>query len=269
MKYSLLPLCLLALVSWMSFAAAPVSAPAPLKVLMITGGCCHDYENQKLILAEGLSSRANVEFTVIHEEGPEGKKDKTHRISIYEKDGWAKGYDVILHNECFGAVTDVAFVERIAKAHHDGVPAVMLHCSAHSYRAAQTDEWRKCIGQTSMSHEKNRDLHVKNIKPEHPVMKGFPMEWLDPKDELYKNEKLWEHFVPLAQAYGEDTKKDHCLVWVNTYGKARVFGTTMGHNNETMSDPVFLDLVARGLLWACDQLTADGKPAPGYASRQK
>jgi type 1 glutamine amidotransferase len=176
---------------------------------------------------------------------------------------------VILHNECFGAVTDVAFVERIAKAHHDGVPAVMLHCSAHSYRAAQTDEWRKCIGQTSMSHEKNRDLHVKNIKPEHPVMKGFPMEWLDPKDELYKNEKLWEHFVPLAQAYGEDTKKDHCLVWVNTYGKARVFGTTMGHNNETMSDPVFLDLVARGLLWACDQLTAEGKPAPGYASRQK
>ncbi len=268
MKYTLLPLCLLALVSWMSFAADSV-APPPLKVLMITGGCCHDYENQKMILAEGLSSRANVEFTVIHEEGPEGKKDKMHKISVYEKADWAKGYDVILHNECFGGVTDVAFVERIAKAHHDGVPAVMLHCSTHSYRAAQTDEWRKCIGQTSMSHEKNRDLHVKNIKPEHPVMKGFPMEWLDPKDELYKNEKLWENFVPLAQAYGEDTKKDHCLVWVNTYGKARVFGTTMGHNNETMSHEVFLDLVARGLLWACDKLTDEGKPVAGYAARQK
>lgn len=30
------------------------------------------------------------------------------------------------------------------------------------------------------------------------------------------NKKLWENFVPLAQAYGEDTKMDHCLVWVNT-----------------------------------------------------
>jgi type 1 glutamine amidotransferase len=100
-------------------------------------------------------------------------------------------------------------------------------------------------------------------------MKGFPAEWLDAKDELYKNEKLWENFVPLAKAYGEDTKKDHALVWVNTYGKAKVFGTTMGHNNSTMEAPVFLDLVARGLLWACDKLDAEGKPVAGYEARQK
>ncbi len=171
----------------------------PLKVLMVTGGCCHDYEQQKLILAEGISARANVEFTIVHEEGPEGKKDKTHKISIYEKADWAKGYDVVLHNECFGAVDDVAFVERIAKAHFDGVPAVMLHCSAHSYRAAKTDEWRKCVGQKSMSHEKNRDLRVKNLKPEHPVMKGFPMEWLDKADELYKNEVLYRELRPARE----------------------------------------------------------------------
>jgi hypothetical protein len=40
----------------------------PLKVLMVCGGCCHDYENQKLILSEGISARANVEFTIVHEE---------------------------------------------------------------------------------------------------------------------------------------------------------------------------------------------------------
>lgn len=237
----------------------------PLKVLMVTGGCCHDYENQKRILSEGLSSRANVEFTIVHEGGD--KRD--HKVSIYTNSDWAKGYDVVLHNECFGAVEDVAFVEGIAKPHFDGVPAVMLHCSAHSYRTAKTDEWRKCVGQTSMSHEKNRDLNVKNLKPEHPVMKGFPMEWLDKKDELYKNDKLWENFVPLAQAYGEDTKKDHALIWVNTYGKGKVFGTTMGHANSTMEDPVFLDLVARGLLWACGKLDDNGKPLPGYEAKQK
>src|SRR3954466_4969668 len=98
------------------FALAFLLAPAlhaadakPLKVLMVTGGCCHDYENQKHILAEGISARANVEFTIVHEEGPEGKADKSHKISIYEKEDWANGYDVVLHNECFGAVTDVPF----------------------------------------------------------------------------------------------------------------------------------------------------------------
>lgn len=241
----------------------------PLKVLMVTGGCCHDYEHQKLILAEGISARANVEFTIVHEEGPKGKADKEHKVSIYSNQDWAKGYDVVLHNECFGAVTDVAFVEGIAKPHFNGVPAVMLHCSTHSYRAAATDEWRKCVGQKSMSHEKNRDLHVKNIAPDHPVMKGFPMEWLDKADELYKNEILYPNFVPLAKAFGEDTQKEHNLVWVNTYGQGKVFGTTMGHGNDTMSDPVFLDLVSRGLLWACGKLDDGGKPLPGYGAKQK
>jgi hypothetical protein len=31
-----------------------------------------------------------------------------------------------------------------------------------------------------------------------------------------------------------------------------------------MSDPVYLDLVTRGLLWACDKLDKDGKPKAGY-----
>jgi uncharacterized protein len=261
----------LGLAALLAFAAESdkPAAVKPLKVLMVTGGCCHDYEKQKLILAEGLSSRANVEFTIVHEEGPQGKADKTHRISIYENADWAKGYDLVLHNECFGGVMDNAFIERIAKPHHDGVPAVMLHCSTHSYRAATTDEWRKCLGQKSMSHEKNRDLLVKNTAPEHPVMKGFPMEWANPKDELYKNELLYENFVPLAKAFGEETKKEHHVIWVNTYGKGKVFGTTLGHNNSTMEDPVFLDLVSRGLLWACGKLGEDGKPLPGYGAVQK
>ncbi len=250
--------------------SAGVPKAKPLKILMVCGGCCHDYENQKRILAEGLSARANVEFTIVHEGPPPSAKEaRLHKISIYEKVDWAKGYDLVLHNECFGAIEDVAFVERIARPHKDGVPAVMLHCSAHSYRAAKTDEWRKVVGQKSMSHEKNRDLLVKNIAPEHPVMKGFPMEWLNPKDELYKNEELYPGFVPLAKAYGEDTKKDHHVIWVNTYGKGKVFGTTLGHNNSTMEAPEYLDLVARGLLWACGKLDENGKPVAGYGATQK
>ncbi|GDY19332.1 hypothetical protein LBMAG56_06770 [Verrucomicrobiota bacterium] len=236
----------------------------PIKALLVCGGCCHDYERQKKILTEGISQRANVEWTVVHDGGDK----RESMIPLYNSPDWAKGYDVALHNECFGAVTDVAFVERIAKAHYDGVPAVMLHCSTHSYRAAKTDEWRKLIGQTSMSHEKNRDLEVKVLKPEHPVMIGFPATWLDPKDELYKNEKIWPNTIPLAQAYGQDTKKDHMVIWVNTYGKAKVFGTTLGHGNATMQDPVYLDLVARGLLWACDKLEENGKAKSGYEGKK-
>ena len=70
---------LLSLLAFPSFAADT----KPLKVLMITGGCCHDYENQKHILAEGFSARANVEFTIVHEETEDGKKGKDIFVEGY------------------------------------------------------------------------------------------------------------------------------------------------------------------------------------------
>lgn len=43
-----------------------------------------------------------------------------------------------------------------------------------------------------------------------------------------------------------------------------MFSTTLGHINKTCEDPRFLDLVTRGLLWACDKLDANRKPKAGY-----
>jgi hypothetical protein len=62
----------------------------------------------------------------------------------------------------------------------------MLHCSIHSYRTATTDEWRKCLGISSYNHEALRTLQVTNIRPDHPIMRGFPRSWTAPADELYK-----------------------------------------------------------------------------------
>lgn len=236
-------------------------APKPLRALLVTGGCCHDYEQQKKIISEGISQRANVEWTIVHEGA-----DRADKVSIYANPAWAKGYDVIVHNECFGAVDDVDFVENIARPHLEGVPAVMLHCATHSYRAAKTDEWRKTVGQSSYSHEGRRDLTIKVVDAEHPVMRGFPQEWLNANDELYKNEKLWPNVIPLAKSYGVETKKDHVVIWLNKHGKGQVFATTLGHDNATMQNPVYLDLVARGLLWVCGKLDDAGKPLPGYGA---
>ena len=58
-------------------------------------------------------------------------------------------------------------------------------------------------------------------------------------------------------------------MWVNTYGAGKVFATTLGHGNDTMKSPVYLDLVTRGLLWACDKINEDGTPKAGYAAAGK
>src|SRR4051812_12470956 len=62
------------------FIATSSVSPAaePLRALLITGGCCHDYEAQKKILSEGISARANVTWTILHEGDAAGK---THEFS--------------------------------------------------------------------------------------------------------------------------------------------------------------------------------------------
>ena len=44
------------------------------------------------------------------------------------------------------------------------------------------------------------------------------------------------------------------VVWANSYGIGRVFATTLGHADTTVGHQVYLDLVTRGLLWACGKL---------------
>ena len=236
--------------------------PKPLRALYITGGCCHDYNNQKKIIPEGVSSRANVEWTVVQE----GGTSVDHRISLFEKPNWADGYDVVVHNECFSNVADKAFVENVVSAHRKGTAAVVIHCAMHTFRDLKSDEWREFLGVTSRAHGPQQPLDVKDLKPEDPIMKGFPATWTTGNEELYAIDKVWPETVVLAQAYALDNKKDHAVIWKHPYGKGRVFGTTIAHNNATMEDPVYLNMLTRGLLWACDKLGDDGEPKPGYAA---
>jgi len=63
----------------------------------------------------------------------------------------------------------------------------------------------------------------------------------------------------------EEKTVDWVDIWTNLYqGKTRVFSTTLGHNNETVSDDKYLNLVTRGVLWATGHLNDDGTPAAGY-----
>lgn len=255
---------LAALIGAASTAIASES-PEPIKALMITGGGWHDYDAQKKILSEGISARTHVDWTIDHS----GGEDSNAKISIHEDLDWVTEYDVVLYNMCFAGVTDVEWIERITGAHYEtGLPAVLLHCAMHSYRG-ETDKWFEFNGVTSHRHEAHRPFTVENLKPEHPIMRHFPETWDTPRGELYEIAKVWPNATPLAQAYGEDTEKDHVTIWTNQFGEAPVFGTTIGHHNETMEAEEYLDLVTRGLLWSVGKLGTDGKPRPDYDAQDE
>ncbi len=219
----------------------------PLKVLVVTGGCCHDYPFQTKALQEAAKARnVSVEWTVVNE----GGNGTSAKIDLYKNADWAKGFDVVVHNECFAATTDEDYIRSITKPHFEGTNAVVIHCAMHTYRDAKIDDWRQMLGVTSRRHDHKSNYQVKNAKPDHPAMKDFPKEWTTPSDELYVIEKVWPDTEVLATSVSEKTGDLHPVIWAHTYGKARVFGTTYGHANETFEDKVFLDVVINGLKWA-------------------
>jgi len=260
---------LLALVVSAATVSPAAEAGKPLEVLYITGGCCHDYEGQKKVITQGLAQRARINCTVIHE----GGSSTDHKVSIYSKPDWAKGYDVVFHNECFAGVKDPEFLKLILAEHRKGVPAVLMHCAMHCYRIGN-DDWFEFCGIKSPGHGAHYD-YTANLVTDHPILKGLPKEWKLPKEEMYYCDKLFPSAKPLAEAMSRERKSNQTIIWTNDYGKTRVFGTTIGHYTHTVEMPEFLDLLARGTLWAAGKLQDDGTPvadlkvSPGEAAVAK
>lgn len=232
-------------------ATLAADSSKPLRALLITGGCCHDYDKQKDLLKQGIEARAHVQVDQVHTTNTTTRA----RFDIYEKTDWAKGYDVIIHDECTSDVKDLAYVQNILNAHKT-VPAVNLHCAMHCYRTG-TDDWFKFVGIQSTGHGPQEPIEVTFVDTQHPITKGLT-NWTTIKEELYNNVKQFETAKPLArgkqivkQRDGSTREVDYVVAWVNDYNGTRVFSTTLGHNNGTVGDARYLELVTRGLLWAC------------------
>ena len=227
-------------------ARVPGQGKSPLRILLVTGGCCHNYGFQTEAIKASLPASFPAEWRVVNE----GGTGTTAMIPLYDKADWAKGYDLVIHNECFADTKDPEYVRRITAAHHKGVNAVVIHCAMHSYREAEVDDWREFLGVTSRRHDHQSRYPVKAVARKHKILSGVPAEWTGPKDELYIIEKVWPKTTVLAVSTSERDGKTHPVAWTNLYGKARVFGTTFGHSDEMFEDPNFIQLLGNGIRWA-------------------
>ncbi|MCM2373233.1 ThuA domain-containing protein [Aporhodopirellula aestuarii] len=278
----------LALVAFFSVSTLGVSAKdaateaAPLKVLLVAGGCCHDYQTQSQLLKDGIESRINAEVTVVLSSNSTTKAT----FEIYQSDDWADGFDVVVHDECSANVTERPYVDRILAAHRNGTPAVNLHCAMHSYRwgdyrapvepGADNAAWYEMIGVQSTAHGAKSPIEVVYTDSDHPIAKGLD-NWTTIDEELYNNVRIFDGTSALVSGNQmtppnkQQLKKDPnasakestaVVAWTNHYGpnKTKIFSTSLGHQNETVANAKYMDLVVRGLLWATGNLSPDGTP---------
>jgi len=285
MKKVILPLILLATAAVYFVQAA--DAPKPLRVLLVAGGCCHEYDKQTTALKDGIEARLNAVVDVAY--NPDKSTKAT--FEIYKSKDWAKDFDVIIHDECSADVTDPAYVANILNAHKAGVPALNLHCAMHSYRwgnfrepvkaGADNAGWYEMLGLQSTGHGPQQPIEISFTAKDHPITQGLE-NWTTINEELYNNIQILtgtplasgKQIVPPKVKKGETpppdakpTEANSVVIWTNEYGpnKTRIFSTTIGHNTATVQDERYMKLITRALLWSTSKLGADGKPADGYA----
>jgi type 1 glutamine amidotransferase len=232
------------------------SRTPPLKALFVTGGVYHDYDKLAPYLTSELSKRINVKFDVIT------------NLNALSNEHFADGYDVIVYDLCLDDADPIALGHAF-QAGQQGKPTVFIHCAVHSFRnSPKIREWENYVGLRSKFHDTFGPFATQKVVTSNPITDGFPDDWKTSGDELYQTIEVIPGTQPLLTAKSPVDGRVHIVCWYHSYGGARVFATTLGHDSETAESPAYLRLLANGLLWACDKLGDDGKPKRGYSARK-
>ena len=283
MNFSKLVVCffsiLLAAPSAWSQESTPFFHAGKIRALIFSGHNNHDWRVSTPYLKDLLLRTGHFDVRV--EEEPAGTTAAT--LAAYE----------VLVLDYMGPRWGEATGKAVEEFVKSGKGLVVVHGASYAFtgleilgdghqptgiRQPPWPEYLKMIGgywtesPTKTGHGQYHSFEVKIRKRDHPITQGMKESFLA-TDELYHQMKMQPEANVLATAFDDPqmggTGKDEPILWTVSYGKGRVFQTTLGHDLASMQEPGFMTSFLHGVEWAATgSVTLSPKMGPAESRAQ-
>jgi type 1 glutamine amidotransferase len=182
-------------------------------------------------------------------------------------------YDLVFFNNTTG---ELPFSDEAKKAFTEWLQSGKGFAGAH----AATDtfykwpEFGKLIGGYFDGHPWHQKITVRVEDPNHPSTRHLGSSF-EITDEMYqyrdwnRNDKRVLLSIDPASidvSKGKREDKDYAVAWVSSYGKGRVFYTSLGHRKEVWQDPRYQEHLIGGIRWALGLARGSTEPLPARAA---
>ena len=154
---------------------------------------------------------------------------------------------------------------RLLEAIASGKPFVGFHAAADTFYGDSVDPYVEMIGAEFSGHGLEQVAEMLVTSPDFPGLEGLAgsirlfEEWY-----VFKKVSRQMHVILALETEGmQGNVYDRPPVpatWARTYGKGRVFYTSLGHREDVWGNPIFQQIAYAGLAWAMGNVDADVTP---------